>query len=120
MITRVDYYDRATGAPPGTDNVTAFDLIFSNDAVFGNGDDRTVNVSSPGIVLDQVVINGGMGYLAQYLRWDVTATTSATANSGAAEFQFFTTVAPEPLSIVMWSALGAGLFGVALRRKRAK
>lgn len=119
LITRVDYYDRATGGPVGTDNVTAFDLIFSNDAIFGNSDDTTVNVLSPGFAApDLVTINNGVGLVAQYMRWDVVSTTGA--NPGAAEFRFFTTVTPEPVSVVMWLALGSALATTFVWHRRSK
>ena len=128
LITQVDYYDRASsgvangsGGGGGADNVTMFDLIFSDDAIFGNGDDTVVSVNSPGFAdLDTVILNGGDGILAQHVRFDVTA--AAGANPGAAEFVFFTTTAvvPEPTSIALWTLLGMIALGsyIPFRRKK--
>lgn len=102
-ITQLVYTDRrnsggSNGAPAEmgcTDDVTSYDLIFSTDSTFGNGDDVTQSVTSttcvaatPASFVDTVSINGGNGYLAQYVRWDVTG--SAGPNTGAAEFEFYT------------------------------
>jgi uncharacterized repeat protein (TIGR01451 family) len=100
-ITRIDYTDRRTsGGANGTawlgssDDVTSFDLIFSTDSVFGNGDDIVQSVTSGACcVTDSVTINGGNGYLARYVRFDVTGTATVDANVGAAEFEFFTNTA---------------------------
>jgi hypothetical protein len=130
LISRVDYLDRqSSGVTNGQggggvlDNVTSFNLIFSQDATFGNGDDFIVPVLSPTIGLDQVVINGGAGFTAQFLRFDVTGVTpGASINQGAAEFSFFTNVAavPEPASIALWSLLGCACLGTIAWRRRSK
>jgi hypothetical protein len=128
LLTRIEYTDRtssggANGSNAGGsgDNVTAFNLIFSDDAIFGNADDTLLNILSPGFAnTDSILINGGDGIEAQFLRFDVVSTNGA--NVGAAEFAFFTTIAavPEPASIVLWSLLGVGAIGVGIWRRRAK
>jgi hypothetical protein len=121
LITQVNYSDRISGTPQGADNVTAFNLIFSDDAIFGAGD-TVVNVPSPLFAnTDIVPINGGAGIMAQFLQWDVVTTTGV--NPGAAEFAFFTTefeAVPEPASIAIWSIAAAAVFAGLVWRRRSK
>lgn len=113
-ITQVNYTDRRTsGGANGTanlgvgDNVTSFNLIFSTDAVFGNGDDVTqAVVSGPCCVTDTVIVNLGAGYLAQYVRFDVTGTDGP--NPGAAEFDFFTDYADLSITKTAAATVNAG------------
>lgn len=120
FLTRIEFTDRQTGGTPGgaADNITAFDLIFSDDAIFGNADDTVLNVASAGVA-DTLSIPID-GIFAQFLRFDVTAT--AGLNPGAAEFAFFTVITPEPSTIAIWSVLGlVGVgFAVVRRRRRAR
>ncbi len=123
LITQVNYTDRMTsGVPQGTgpggpaDNVTSFDLIFSDDAIFGNGDDRLVSVLSPGFAnTDIIAINGGRGFSARFVRWDVTGISGPANNNGAGEIQFFSTLfsIPEPGTLSL-----LGMAGLALLRRR--
>lgn len=103
-ITRFEFTDRVTsGGPQGAqqggneDDISGFDLIFSIDSTFGNGDDVVVPLTSglifPGYATESYVINGGDGYNVQYVRWDVTAKTGSSMALGAAEFDFFTDTA---------------------------
>ena len=90
MITQFAYRD-VTGH-----DVSTFDLIFSADAVFGNGDDITQSVNDGGWHADgvQYAINGGNGYTVRYVRWKVTATSSDIA--GSSLFAFYTTLYQTP------------------------
>ncbi|MEG3436669.1 PEP-CTERM sorting domain-containing protein [Pannus brasiliensis CCIBt3594] len=123
LISRVDYTDRASsGVSNGTggggdfDNVTSFDLIFSSDSIFGNLDDTIVSVNSPGYAnTDVVFINGGNGITARYLRWDVTSVLNSGSNSGAAEFDFYTST-PEPSIIA--GLLAVSSIGIFSRKRR--
>lgn len=100
LITQVDYTDRRTaGGSQGTisdgplENTTAFDLIFSTNATFGDGDDQIVPVPSAACCsTDTVGINNGSGLVARYLRFDVAL--SSGTNPGAAEFEFYTADPP--------------------------
>ncbi len=94
-ITEVTFTDRrssgfanGTGGGGGCENVTAFDLIFSQDPTFGNGDDVRVPVSSPPCCDTVTTPIAGSGLTARYLRYDVTAVTGGCPNPGAAEFSF--------------------------------
>lgn len=119
-ITRVDWTDRRTsGGANGTasngpnDNVTQFDLIFSQNTTFGDGDDVIQTVLSPACCDSQTIaINGGTGYTAQYLRYQVRAISGATTNDGAAEFAFFGTSIPA-LGPVALALLAGALIAVA-------
>jgi len=128
LISRIVYTDRTSsggangsGAGGSGDNVTGYDLIFSDNSIFGDAGDVTVSVLSPGFgnTDPPVLINGGVGLTSRFVRFDVTG-TSGGANVGGAEIEFFTTsVVPEPSSL--WTLLsGVGLLGCDwLRRKRA-
>lgn len=83
-VTGFDLFDRIAAA----DRVTAFDLIFSQNAVFGDGDDvvKSYDNSNSAIGLSATFppVN------ARYARYDVTATGgSATANTGLSEIVFY-------------------------------
>jgi MYXO-CTERM domain-containing protein len=123
-IGQVVVTDRTTsGGGNGTfvggqfDKVTAFDLIFSNQADFSSPI-TTLHVPSP-YANRPPSTNGPEdfqttvpvpGVTAQYVRFDVTA--AAGANPGAAEFQFFDV--PEP------SAGLTLLLACALTSRRAR
>jgi hypothetical protein len=123
LISQVNYTDRVTsgagqGDPAGGefDNVTDFDLIFSSDSEFLTPPDTTVSVPSPGFAnTDIVLINGGAGIIARYLRWDVTSTSGD--NPGSAEFQFFTST-PEPSNLLGYIALGGLILASAVKKPR--
>ena len=127
LITGVEYTDRTSSAVPQgsggggpADNVQLFDLIFSDDAIFGNADDTSFTFQSPDFAETQLLsINNGEGIQAQFLRFDVVQT--AGANPGAGEFAFFTVEAvPEPASIAIWSLIGLCLAGFGYYRMRKK
>ena len=120
-IGQVTFTDRQTsgrgnGTPnPGatTDNVTSFDLIFSNDATF-DANDVTVSVLSPA-PQDTVTtpIGGTTGLTFQFVRFDVTGVSGGN-NVGGAEIQFFGAV-PEPTALGL---LGLGVLRLLARRRR--
>lgn len=101
-----DWFDR----PHQADRVTAFDMIFSQDAVFGNGDDVTrsyTNTSNAMALGDEfAAIN------AQYVRYDVTGIAGGV-NTGLSEMIFYQV--PEPSSLL---CAAMALSAVALRRRR--
>lgn len=103
------------------DFTTGFDLIFSTNAVFGDADDVIVSSGSIAIPVapsgydDFATTISIPGITAQYLRWDVTATTGA--NPGANAFVFAGSAVPEPGSWVSMIA-GFGLVGAMRRRRR--
>jgi hypothetical protein len=101
------------------DNVYSYKLIFSNEPTFSTvlweqeySSPNYANTDSPALV------NGGYGVLAQYVRWQVTATEGG--NPGGAEIHFFTPeIVPEPSSGAL-SCLGLCLFGGCRRRKQMR
>lgn len=99
-----DWFDR----PHQADRVTAFDMIFSQDAIFGNGDDVTRSYTNNAMALGDAfaAIN------AQYVRYDVTGIAGGV-NTGLSEVIFYQI--PEPSSLV---CLGMALGAVSLRRRR--
>ena len=97
-----DFFDR----PADEDRVTGFDMIFSQNATFGDGDDVVRPYVNPGMAVGDAF----PAISARYVRFDVTST--AAANTGISEMVFYQV--PEP------SALGACAVGlIALRRRRA-
>jgi hypothetical protein len=98
-----DFFDR----PADEDRVTGFDMIFSQNATFGDGDDVVKSYLSTGMALGDVF----PGVSARYVRFDVTS--SAAANTGISEMVFYQV--PEP------SSLGVCAVGlVALLRRRGR
>lgn len=77
-----------SGAGANTNNVTAFRLIFSTDATFGNSDDILVPVSSPNCCDTTVTqVNGNAGLTVRYVRYDVVS-ISGNPQVGAADIAF--------------------------------
>jgi hypothetical protein len=122
LITEVLYTDRTTsggangtgslGGGGGSDNVQAYALIFDDAADFATPL-FSQSVSSPGFSnTDPVVlVNGGAGITARFVRFDVT--TANGPNVGGSEIQFFTV--PEPTGAALVAICGVVLF---LRRSR--
>jgi hypothetical protein len=122
LITEVVYTDRTTsggangvgrlGGGGGSDNVQAYDLIFDDAPDFATPL-FSQSVLSPGFSNTDptVLVNGGAGITARYVRFDVT--TSNGLNVGGSEIQFFTI--PEPTTLALVALLG---FVRCLRRSR--
>ncbi len=124
VFTNVTYIDRLhSGADETTiggtlDFVTNYDIILSENATFGDGDDTVVSV---GPLTPPAAPTGFVDFLsnatipnvtAQYLRWDVTATPGA--NPGAHAFAF-DGVVPEPSTLL---GLITGLAAICAWRRR--
>ncbi|MES2707315.1 MAG: hypothetical protein V4726_12005 [Verrucomicrobiota bacterium] len=105
-VAGFDFFDR----PAAADRVSAFDLIFSLNAIFGDGDDVVRSFTHAGMAssAEFAAIN------ARYVRYDVTAKSGAGVNTGLSEMIFHTPV-PEPSAVI---AGLAALTGLALRRRR--
>lgn len=82
-ISGFDFFDRI----PTVDRTSAFNLIFSSDAVFGNAGDVTLSFTSGqtgwGFAREFSPVN------ARYVRFDATTTNSASNNSGIQEIVFY-------------------------------
>ncbi|HEX2748406.1 MAG TPA: discoidin domain-containing protein [Verrucomicrobiales bacterium] len=100
-----DWFDR----PAAADRVTGFDMIFSQDAVFGNGDDVLRSYTNSGMALGDAFapIN------ARYVRYDVT-NSAGGLNTGLSEIYFYQV--PEPSSAAALTLAGALL----ARRRRVR
>jgi hypothetical protein len=122
LISEVLYTDRTTSGGPngvgtlggggGSDNVQAYNLIFDDAPNFATPL-FTQSVLSPGFSNTDppVLVNGGAGIFARYVRFDVTTTNGL--NVGGSEIQFFTV--PEPTTLALVAFLG---FVPSLRRSR--
>lgn len=95
-----DFFDRL----PAGDKTTAFDLTFSVDSIFGNGDDIVQSYTGSTQSAEFA------GISAQYVRYDVV---TGTGNLGVSEIQFY--AIPEPSSAGL-----LGLGGLALMTRRRK
>jgi hypothetical protein len=102
-LSGFDWFDR----PAAADRVTGFNMIFSQDNVFGNGDDVTRSYNNSGMALGDTFapIN------ARYVRYDVT-NSSGGLNTGLSEIMFYQV--PEPSSAAVLALAGALL----MRRRR--
>jgi hypothetical protein len=102
-----DWFDR----PATPDRVTGFDMIFSQDSVFGNGDD--ILRSYTNAVNSMALGDEFASISARYVRFDVTAISgAANANTGMSEIVFYQI--PEPGTALL---AGAGLGALLLRRR---
>jgi hypothetical protein len=126
LISQIVYTDRTTaggangsgivGAGASSDNVTGYDLIFDDASDFATPL-FTQGVSSPGFSNTDpaVSINGGLGIMARFVRFDVTASNGS--NVGGSEIQFFTV--PEPPSLAL-GAFCSFILGLWIRMSRAR
>lgn len=105
-VSGFDFYDR----PAAADRVTGFDMIFSQNAIFGDGDDVLQSFANSGMAMSAEFASVN----ARYVRYDVTANSGGGVNNGISEMVFYETV-PEPAASV--TALAA-LAGLTLRRGR--
>lgn len=97
-----DFFDRIIASEQNT----SFDVTFSVDAVFGNGDDIVQSYTGSTQSAEFAGID------ARYVRYEQTGAVGG--NSGVAEIQFYAVV-PEPSSIALF-----GLGGLALIMRRRK
>lgn len=105
-VAGFDYFDR----PAAADRVSGFDMIFSTNTTFGDGDDIKLPFANTGMALSAEFASIN----ARYVRYDVTATSGGSVNNGLSEIVFYAAV-PEPsVSITALAALA----GFALRRRR--
>ena len=100
LVGGFDFFDR----PADEDRVTGFDLVFSGNATFGDGDDVVRSYLNPGMAVGDVF----PGISARYVRFDVTSAIGS--NTGISEIVFYQV--PEP------SALGLCAAGVVALLKR--
>ncbi len=124
VFSNVTYVDRLhSGANETTiggtlDFVTNYDIILSQNATFGDGDDTVVSVgpltapAAPSGLADFLSNATIPDVTAQYIRWDVTATPGA--NPGGHAFAF-DGVVPEPSTLF---GLITGLAVISAWRRR--
>ncbi len=105
MVGGFDFFDRIAAI----DHATAFDMIFSTNSVFGDGDDVLRSYGKNGIALGDTFAP----ISAQYVRFDVTANANGGANTGLNEVLFY--AIPEPTGVTL---LGASAGLLLLRRRR--
>ena len=96
-----DFFDRIIAAEANT----SFDVTFSVDSVFGNGDDIVQNYTGSTQSAEFAGID------ARYVRYEQTG---GAGNSGVAEIQFYSVI-PEPSSTALF-----GIAGLALIMRRRK
>ena len=102
-----DFFDR----PADEDRVTGFDLILSQNATFGDGDDIVKSYTNSNMAMGDVF---GAPVSARYIRFDVTSNLGGpSANTGISEIVFYQV--PEPAGLALL-ALG---ISVMVTRSRA-
>ena len=102
-----DFFDR----PADEDRVTGFDIILSQNATFGDGDDIVKSYTNSNMAMGDVF---GAAVSARYIRFDVTSNLGGpSANTGISEIVFYQV--PEPAGL---ASLALGI-SVVLTRGRA-
>jgi len=89
--TRINGFALANRFSQDVERIVTYDLIFSQDSVFGNGDDVVRSFNNPATARNER--SGPLqffpGTTARYVRWDVTDITGSTSpNHGATEMRF--------------------------------
>jgi hypothetical protein len=101
LVGGFDFFDR----PADEDRTTGFNLVFSVNPTFGDGDDVVKAYANPGMAVGDAF----PGVSARYVRFDATSATGS--NTGISEIVFYQV--PEPSGLVLCAV---GL--VALPRRR--
>src|SRR6185436_15656326 len=89
LVGGFDFFDR----PADEDRVTGFDLIFSANAIFGDGDDITRSYVNANMALGDEFAP----ISARYVRFDVTGNNGL--NTGISEIMFYQV--PEPSTVAL-------------------
>ncbi len=101
-----DFFDRIADE----DRIYAFDLVFSQNDIFGDGDDVVKSYNPTGIGLGDEFA----GVPARYVRFDVIDSNTAFGqNTGISEISFYQI--PEPSSLAL---VGTAAIGLLIRRRR--
>lgn len=111
-----DYFDRLSES----EDVSGFDLIFSDDPSFGT----VIATKSYGHPLGDgftTTDTFAAPVTARYVRLDATFIDGVGMNTGVAEMVFYSQVVPEPTSVTI---VGIAVFGLAamrvLQRRRVR
>jgi hypothetical protein len=106
LVGGFDLFDR----PADEDRVTGYNMIFSGNSTFGDGDDVVKSYTKTSMGASDVF----NGVSARYVRYDVTANLGGpTANTGVSEVVFYQV--PEP---ALAGLFGLGVLGMVGRRRR--
>jgi hypothetical protein len=103
-----DYFDRLSE----TEDVSGFDLIFSDDPGFGTiiATKSYAHPLGDGYTTSDIF---GSAVTARYVRLDATFIDGVGTNTGVAEMMFYSQVIPEPASLAL---VATAIFGMATLR----